>query len=368
MRTTPHILAALATLALSFPALAQNKSASPLEAATEHVADKPLTAAPNPPDPEIAKLLGPLTGTFQSSAETDRPVLLLHAAPVLIAALPNTLLVEIARFDSPATPFRLYLLHCYRKQTELRLRILDLATVGQQDALAGLWAAPDQLPALDLINLIPTADLRVTINAAGFDASTPQPAPTTRNSAIEMTCSISIASSTLRIADTGFDESGLRVWGHKPGEFTTFTRADAKPLVTREDDIISITMLPPKPDAPKLSPGGQAVLHYTSWLTTGQLVETSRTPGKQPATVNIPGNLLPGLNKGLVGIAAGERRKLIISPALAYGPEGRGVIPPNATLIFDVECLKIDNDAQPSSAPAAPTRMFNPHATPPSSH
>jgi hypothetical protein len=100
-----------------------------------------------------------------------------------------------------------------------------------------------------------------------------------------------------------------------------------------------------------------------SWLTTGQLVETSRTPGKQPAITNIPGNLLPGLNKGLVGIAAGERRKLIISPALAYGPDGRGVIPPNATLIFDVECLKIDNDAQ--STPAAPTRMFNPHAAPP---
>jgi hypothetical protein len=365
MRTFTHILAAASALALLPPALAQDKLAPPHEKTTESVADKPMTIAAAAPDADISKLLGLLAGTFESSTEGDHPALSLHAAPVSIPALPNTLVVEIARTDSPASPFRIYYLHAFRRQGELRLRVIDFAGSGQRDALAGLWAAPDQIPRSDPANLIPSADMRVTPNAAGFDAATPQPFPTTRDGAIEMTSSIGISDSALRIADTGIDADGLRVWGQKPGEFLSFKRTQVRPIITREDHLVSITTIPAPASAPKLIPGGQVVLHYTSWLTTGQLIETSRGPGKQPATVHIPGNVLPGLNRGLISIAAGERRKIVIGPELAYGAEGRGVIPPNATLIFDVECLKIDNDAP--APPPAPTQMFNPHAALPSS-
>jgi len=90
-----------------------------------------------------------------------------------------------------------------------------------------------------------------------------------------------------------------------------------------------------------VKPGDNVVVHYTGWLTNGHKFDSSVDRG-QPFTVENVGRapVIKGWNEGLVGMKVGGKRQLRIPPDLAYGPEGRPpVIPPAATLIFDVEVL-----------------------------
>jgi FKBP-type peptidyl-prolyl cis-trans isomerase len=89
--------------------------------------------------------------------------------------------------------------------------------------------------------------------------------------------------------------------------------------------------------------GDNVSVHYTGWLTSGKKFDSSVDRG-QPFTVENVGNapVIKGWNEGLIGMKVGGKRQLRIPPDLAYGPGGRPpVIPPAATLIFDVEVMGI---------------------------
>jgi len=88
---------------------------------------------------------------------------------------------------------------------------------------------------------------------------------------------------------------------------------------------------------------GQTVtVHYTGWLTDGSEFDASRKHG-QPFSFPVDaGYVIPGWDRGVVGMRIGGRRRLTVPPHLGYGAAGAGgVIPPNATLIFEIELLKI---------------------------
>jgi peptidylprolyl isomerase len=89
--------------------------------------------------------------------------------------------------------------------------------------------------------------------------------------------------------------------------------------------------------------GQRVQVHYTGWLTNGQQFDSSRTPGRGPYEFIVgQGAVIRGWDIGIASMQVGGKRRLIIPPELAYGAEGFGrVIPPNATLIFDVELLGI---------------------------
>jgi FKBP-type peptidyl-prolyl cis-trans isomerase len=84
-------------------------------------------------------------------------------------------------------------------------------------------------------------------------------------------------------------------------------------------------------------------VNYTGRLVDGTVFDSSLNPGRQPFEFNLGTHqVIQGWDEGVAGMKIGEKRKLTIPSALGYGAAGAGgVIPPNATLIFDVELLKV---------------------------
>lgn len=89
-------------------------------------------------------------------------------------------------------------------------------------------------------------------------------------------------------------------------------------------------------------PGDQLTMKYVGVLySTGKEFDASWDRGEDFPFQLGAGQVIPGWDRGLVGMKVGGRRQLVIPPDLGYGPSGQGPIPPNATLVFVVDLVKI---------------------------
>ncbi len=125
---------------------------------------------------------------------------------------------------------------------------------------------------------------------------------------------------------------------------------------SKVDEVVSVEIVPGLNSKtlavgcePAIALGQVAVVHYTGWLydesvenKRGTKFDSSRDRDQHFPFPLGAGRVIQGWDKGVVGMQIGEIRELTIAPALAYGESGRSVIPPNSTLVFEVELAGIE--------------------------
>ncbi|MDB6066368.1 MAG: peptidylprolyl isomerase [Pedosphaera sp.] len=96
-------------------------------------------------------------------------------------------------------------------------------------------------------------------------------------------------------------------------------------------------------NGPTPKKGETVTVHYTGWLTDGTKFDSSVDRNDPFAFVLGTGQVIRGWDEGVATMKVGDKTKFTIPPEKAYGPQGYpGAIPPNATLVFEVELLSID--------------------------
>ena len=95
-------------------------------------------------------------------------------------------------------------------------------------------------------------------------------------------------------------------------------------------------------DGAEATAGQSVAVHYTGWLSDGTKFDSSLDRGQPFVFLLGASQVIPGWDEGVAGMKVGGQRQLLIPPDLGYGEQGAGgVIPPNATLVFEVELVEI---------------------------
>jgi len=143
-----------------------------------------------------------------------------------------------------------------------------------------------------------------------------------------------------------------------PGADDFSTCYNAKGGVTYPDGLVVTDLKVGTADSAQK--GMNAEMQYTGWLTDGKMFDSSRQPGRSTFTFQIgQGQVIGGWDEGVPGMKVGGKRCLKIPAALGYGAQGQTdqttgatIIPPNATLVFEIELVSVKPGPSPTPSPS----------------
>lgn len=371
-----NVLSLLVVAGMTVPALAFQASQVPStnemvkkEMASQDLADRVKTTG-KPPEPtfsdaDIKNLATLMSGQWKTSqavpSDGGSPVeLVMGIAPVAVEGLSNTLYCEVCRADQLRVPIRQTILSFTRVGGKIRMTTFEYRrSHGLFPPAYTMWAAPESFPwragADDLV-----ATLAFDLNGSGdsYMGKTPHAYPTGISGAIEMTSEISISKNGFEVADRGFDASGKQVWGPAAGQFTKFVHAEIPVRVVKgEDGLLTITY-PSKLQGEPAKKDEQVTVNYVAYLENGSEVDSSYEK-QHPLTFPQGAKLLPGWNMMMEDVQAGMLRRLVLPPKFAYGEQGRrrDHIPPDATLIYDIDVVSVQAPPAPQTKEMTPSPM-----------
>lgn len=122
-----------------------------------------------------------------------------------------------------------------------------------------------------------------------------------------------------------------------PGDFDPRSETSSPTNASRELQMIDLV----EGKGPSAKSGQTIKVHYTGTLENGKKFDSSVDRGQPLEFILGAGSVIKGWDQGLLGMKVGGKRKLIIPSDLAYGAAGRPGIPPNSTLIFEIELLAV---------------------------
>ncbi|MFN0011843.1 MAG: CpcT/CpeT family chromophore lyase [Phycisphaerales bacterium] len=312
---------------------------------------------PDIADGEIAGMVAMLQGSFASTPEGQDAALHIHAARVDVEGSDNAVYFELARADTPQAPFRQGVFVFWKRDGAVRLRVLDLPTKNFADAVVGLWTSPSLFPELKVEQLIPNLDLQLKRQGDGWVSEPSGRVPTVRLGAWEIESAVGFSSTSISFNDRGFDRAGKQIFGTADGKPLVFKPFESTiRAVELEGGLVLIDMVPPNPSLPKAQDNTLMAIHYSGWLLDGHSFGTSR--GKEAQQLQLPANFIAGFNRGLPGITKGSVRRLWVPSGMAFGPFGNlGFgIPKNAHVIFEVECIFLEQMPPPEVEPVPPVQ------------
>lgn len=363
-----HLLTIVLAAGLAAPAFAQD--GKPAEAAgqpTQPAATEPAPyVAPTPvwTDPEFEKIGKMLSGSWKteqgvSAGEGATSGVVLSAAPVFIPDMPNAVYCEAAREDSLNRPYRQMVLGFDRVGGKVRITTYEFRRPdGINKPMFGTAWAPQAFQGVTKArDLVATLAMDLAPAGSGYSGKSPHAYPTEKGGAVEMTAEFTISPGTFTSADRGFGRDGKQVWGPEAGASTTFKpfqpgvkAADFGDGMWRIDYPSSASGDPAKVD-------DQVTLHYTGYLTDGKVFDSSHERNA-PFVYRHGQRLIAGWLRMMEDTQAGQVRRMIIPGPFAYGAQGRrqSHIPPNATLVYDLQVLKVE----PPPPPAEPVEQPEP--------
>ena len=309
-------------------------------------------------DADVLDVVKKLTGSFSAPASGDQPALRLNTAVCTVTGLDNAIYFELSRADSPNNPFRSGVWNVYKGKGGTRIRVLEFAKTEPtlSNMLAGLWAAPEAIPAFKVDQFMVSADVPLTKGADGWRGTAT--APTLMGGAVESSIDMSANDKSISFMDAGLDASGKKVWGSAAP--ITFSRSDSAAKVQKlEGGVIVIDLISGNGD--QAVDGWELAVQYTGWVQgNGKQFDSSRVSPERmanPYRTALPaGNTIAGFGNGLRGTQLGTVRRIVIPAALGYGERGnrRAGIDPNVNLVFETECVYVKKLDPPPAPPATP--------------
>jgi len=149
-----------------------------------------------------------------------------------------------------------------------------------------------------------------------------------------------LAASLSACSDTVVDQSHLPVDRRVATRYSATLRVDLENMEALPSGLYVQNLV--DGEGIRADSGDIARVHYTGWLPTGAEFDSSRDGAPFEFALGY-GRVIAGWDQGVVGMRVGGRRKLVVPPALGYGDAGRGRIPANSTLVFEVELLEVED-------------------------